>query len=40
MAEDSKLDEDESEPLSSRDVELEPVSLRDIEMILAPGKKK
>ncbi len=38
MADDSKLDEDESEPLSSRDVELEPVSLRDIEMILAPGK--
>lgn len=30
--------DDESLPLSTRDVELEPVSLRDIEMILAPGK--
>ena len=30
--------EEESVPLSTRDVELEPVSLRDIEMILAPGK--
>ena len=38
MADDKKVDDDEAEPLSSRDVELEPVSLRDIEMILAPGK--
>jgi hypothetical protein len=30
--------EEESVPLSTRDVELEPMSLRDIEMILAPGK--
>jgi hypothetical protein len=30
--------DDDSLPLSTRDVELEPVSLRDIEMILAPGK--